>query len=315
MYYSIRHTTQFDYSTPITESVMELYMQPRSDDYQHCLNFTLTLEPTAKLTTYRDYLGNVVHHFDIPHRHDALIILAEALVELDARPELYNLHYEGSWEAIDQIAHSSTFYEYLLPGNFTQPTALLDEFRRELKLVRRDNPFTTLRELTRSIYHAFEYDTETTSVDSPIDHALESRKGVCQDFTHIMLALGRGLGIPCRYISGYLYYQRSAHDRSTEDASHAWVEAYFPEVGWVGFDPTNNLVCNERHIRVAVGRDYADVPPTKGIFKGTAESKLSVKVEVTEVEKPAEELELFTTSRHPIVAGMMQQLQQQQQQQ
>lgn len=312
MYYSIRHTTQFDYSTPITESVMELYMQPRSDEYQHCLNFTLTLEPAAKINAYRDYLGNLVHHFDIPHRHEALIILAEALVELDARPELYNLHQEGSWEVIDQIAHSSGFYEYLLPGDFTQPTALLEEFRRELNLARQDNPFTTLRNLTQAIYQAFEYNPASTDVDSPIDDALQSRKGVCQDFTHIMLALGRGLGIPCRYVSGYLYYQRSANDRSAEDATHAWVEAYFPEIGWVGFDPTNNLVCNERHIRVAVGRDYAEVPPTKGVFKGSAESQLRVKVEVTEVEKPTEELELFTASRHPIVTGMMQQLQQQQ---
>jgi transglutaminase-like putative cysteine protease len=146
-----------------------------------------------------------------------------------------------------------------------------------------------LRELTTHIYEAFEYAPDTTKVDSSVDDALRARKGVCQDFTHIMLALVRPLGIPCRYVSGYLFHQNGA--RSSEDASHAWVEALLPTLGWVGFDPTNNLIAGERHIRVAIGRDYADVPPTRGVFKGNAETELSVGVRVSLAEQaPTDEL-------------------------
>ncbi len=126
------------------------------------------------------------------------------------------------------------------------------------------------------------YSPKSTRVDSPIDDALESRKGVCQDFTHIMIALVRQLGIPCRYVSGYLFHQPDGDVRSPDGSTHAWGEAWLPELGWVGFDPTNNLVADHRHIRVAVGRDYADVPPTRGVFKGAsaARSELSVAVRV-----------------------------------
>lgn len=108
-----------------------------------------------------------------------------------------------------------------------------------------------------------------------------NRAGVCQDFAHIFIAIARRLRIPCRHVSGYLFHRRADHDRSAPDSSHAWVEAYLPELGWIGFDPTNNLVAGERHITVALGRDYADVPPTRGVFKGNAASELRVGVQVT----------------------------------
>ena len=126
-------------------------------------------------------------------------------------------------------------------------------------------------------------------MDSPIDEALQARSGVCQDFAHIMIALVRQLRIPCRYISGYLYHEDKCHDRSPAGASHAWVEAYLGEAGWVEFDPTNNLMGCERHIRVAVGRDYADVPPTRGVHRGESESELTVRVKVSPVDAPKPE--------------------------
>jgi len=118
-------------------------------------------------------------------------------------------------------------------------------------------------------------------VDSPIDDALKVRAGVCQDLAHIMIALARRIGIPCRYVSGYLSPSPDAHDRSVEGATHAWAEAYVPTLGWVGFDPTNDLLAGDRHIRVAVGRDYADVPPTRGVFRGEAGSELGVLVTIS----------------------------------
>jgi transglutaminase-like putative cysteine protease len=120
----------------------------------------------------------------------------------------------------------------------------------------------------------------STRVDSPIDEAITNRRGVCQDFAHTMIALLRHVRIPARYVSGYLYRSREDHDRSTPDASHAWIDVLMPHLGWVGFDPTNNLVAQQRHIRTAIGRDYADVPPTHGIFRGKTSSELYVAVHV-----------------------------------
>jgi transglutaminase-like putative cysteine protease len=123
-------------------------------------------------------------------------------------------------------------------------------------------------------------------VDSPIDDALESRQGVCQDFAHIMIGLARRIGIPCRYVSGYLFHKAGDKTRSAEGATHAWVEALLPGLGWVGLDPTNNVIASDRHVRTAVGRDYADVPPTRGTFKGSADSQLLVAVRVAPSDAP-----------------------------
>jgi transglutaminase-like putative cysteine protease len=137
-----------------------------------------------------------------------------------------------------------------------------------------------VHELNQRLFDYFEYVPRSTRVDSPIDDAIVSGKGVCQDFAHTMIALLRHVRIPARYVSGYLYRSREDHDRSTPDATHAWVDVLLPHLGWVGFDPTNNLIAHHRHIRTAVGRDYADVPPTHGIFRGKTDSELYVAVHV-----------------------------------
>jgi transglutaminase-like putative cysteine protease len=151
---------------------------------------------------------------------------------------------------------------------------------------RRGDPLGFLRELNAAVYDWFEYVPKATRVDSPIDHAIEARKGVCQDFAHIMITLARHVRIPCRYVSGYVYRTSENQDRSPEGATHAWIEALLPGLGWVGFDPTNNLIAGERHIRTAIGRDYADVPPTKGMFKGDSASQLTVSVRVATSDAP-----------------------------
>jgi transglutaminase-like putative cysteine protease len=139
-----------------------------------------------------------------------------------------------------------------------------------------------LHQLNQQMYNYFDYKPKSTSVDSPIDDALASRAGVCQDFAHIMITLVRSkLRIPCRYVSGYLYHGDQHQDRSFSSATHAWIEALVPQLGWVGFDPTNHLIAGDRHIRTAIGRDYDDVPPTHGMFRGRAKSELTVAVRVT----------------------------------
>ena len=140
------------------------------------------------------------------------------------------------------------------------------------------DPLTLVGDVADGINAAFEYVKKSTAVNSPIEVCLGSRQGVCQDFSHIMITVVRNLGIPCRYVSGYLYHDELHHDRSAEGATHAWVEALLPGIGWAGFDPTNGVIAGSRHIRTAVGRDYGDVPPTIGTMKGRAETELQVRV-------------------------------------
>lgn len=278
--YSIRHITRFRYSAPVSESVMEVRMQPRRDDAQHCLSFELTTEPVARITASRDYLGNIVHHFDVLRPHTELTITAQSLVTTTATPPAATALDTSDWAELDALINEGDYVEMLIPSHFARPTMLLHELAREWSLTRRDDPLSVLHEISGRIHDTFTYTPQSTQVDSPIDVALHQRRGVCQDYAHVMIALVRELGIPCRYVSGYLYHHRDDQSNAAPDATHAWVEALLPQLGWVGFDPTNNTAVSDRHIRVAVGRDYADVPPTRGVFKGQADTELGVAVQV-----------------------------------
>lgn len=285
MIYSVHHLTRFRYKPSVRESIMEVRMQPRSEGNQRCLSFDLRVKPDALVMQYHDFAGNVVHHFDIAGKHGELNIKSESVVEIvpTTEPQTRNC---GTWEQLDAAVGSGNYWEMLLPSDFARPTPLLDQLAREMEIERRSRPLEALLELSHSIHEKFAYVPNATSVDSPIDHAISERKGVCQDFAHVMIALVRKLRVPCRYVSGYLFHTTGDQSRSAEGASHAWVEGFLPGLGWIGFDPTNDTICNERHIRVAVGRDYADVPPTRGVYKGGSESELSVSVTVNVADAP-----------------------------
>ena len=285
MYFSIRHLTKFLYSNAVSESMMETRMHPRSDQNQRCLTFHLSVSPRCRVFSYRDHLANHVHHFDIPGQHGQLVIVAESLVEVQPSLPIPSFLTPGAWDDLDVMVEQGDYWEMLLPSEFAIPTPALDALAEELDVRRKDDPLMVLHRLNGQIYEYFDYVPKSTKVDSPIDLALTTKKGVCQDFAHIMITLVRSkLRIPCRYVSGYLYHGQSDKDRSAHSATHAWVEALLPQLGWVGFDPTNHLVAGDRHIRTAIGRDYADVPPTHGIFRGRAASELTVAVRVTPSE-------------------------------
>jgi transglutaminase-like putative cysteine protease len=312
-YYSISHLTRYTYSEFITASFMEVRMRPRSDDRQTCTSFNIKLSPAARVLSYQDYLQNTIHFFDIPGAHHQLAINVESVVEVRPRPDLPEALPPLAWDALHVDRFDRDCYDMLQPGHFTTPTDLTRAFAVELGVGRRDDPLTALSALNTAIYHAMDYEQSVTTVDSPVDVALASRKGVCQDFAHIMATLVRGLEIPCRYVSGYLFHHVDNVERSAPDASHAWVEAWLPELGWVGFDPTNNVLCGDRHIRVCVGLDYADTAPTRGVFTGDAETSLEVNVRVSRLETPpAEEGPLFTFEL-PNYENQQRQQQQQQQ--
>ena len=283
-HYAIRHLTRFVYASPVSESVMELRMRPATDGGQRCLQFEVDLQPRARVFAYRDFLGNWVHHFDLPRRHGQLAIVARAQVQLDAPSLLPDSLGMEAWADVDRWAEGGEHWDFRRPSHFAVWSDALLAFAAELGPLaeRSADPLTTVRALMAAMHRGFGYAPNTTRVDSPISEALTSRQGVCQDFTHIMLALLRRLGLPCRYVSGYIAPRALGEDDGpTTIATHAWVEVLLPGLGWVGVDPTNDIEAGLRHVRVAIGRDYADVPPTRGVYKGGATSTLEVSVEVT----------------------------------
>ena len=317
MIYSVRHTTTFRYEPAVRESVMEVRLQPRSDGEQRCLSFNLAVDPAANVMQYRDFLGNTVHHFDIAGKHTVVKVTAQSAVEVQsvAPPRAAD---SGDWADLDALVAGNDYWEMLLPSHFAQSSALLEQLAGELGCERRGNPLALLTELNEAIYKLFAYVPNSTKVDSPIQEALEARQGVCQDFAHIMIALVRRLQIPCRYVSGYMFHRdETEKDRSLEGASHAWIEALVPRLGWVAFDPTNNLVGGDRHIRVAIGRDYADVPPTRGVYKGEAQSELSVAVTVSPADTapPEPVMPSFVVRSRPVLVRAAARSDQEQQQQ
>jgi transglutaminase-like putative cysteine protease len=290
MIYSVRHSTTFRYRPAVRESVMEVRLQPRSEGNQRCLSFHLDVDPPANIMQYGDFSGNTVQHFNIAGSHTQLKVTAQSTVEVQpvGAP---NASDAGNWADLAALTAGGDYWEMLLPSEFSRPSEALGHLAAELRCERRSTPLELLTELNEGIYKSFAYAPNSTKVDSPIDEALRTRQGVCQDFAHIMIALVRPLRIPCRYVSGYLFHRdpEEEKDRSVEGASHAWVEALVPGLGWISFDPTNNLAGADRHIRVAVGRDYADVPPTRGVYKGEAHSELSVAVTVGPADAPPPE--------------------------
>ena len=280
MFYAIRHMTRYRYSRPVSQSIMEVRMHPRTEYGQRCFTFQLSVNPRARIFGFVDYLGNQVHHFDLPAHHRELTVVADALVNLDEPDPVPDALPFAAWDELSEMIQEGDHWPMLMPSGYARPCPPLDELMRELGVDAVDgrDPLTLVNDVAAGINRAFEYVKKSTAVNSPIEVSLEARQGVCQDFSHIMIAAVRALRIPCRYVSGYLYHDALHHDRSAEGATHAWVEVLLPGLGWVGFDPTNGGMAGNRHIRTAVGRDYADVPPTIGTMKGRAETELQVRV-------------------------------------
>jgi transglutaminase-like putative cysteine protease len=326
MLFDIRHVTEYAYDEPVRESVMELWMQPRSGQRHRLISFELDVDPPAQILSYADSFGNSVKHFDVPFPHRRLSITAHSVVEAYApSPQLQTLGMD-EWARLTSDQVTGDCWDFLRPHGFAAPTEALEAFCRErgIHALKSLDPLAAVRELSAVIYRGIGYQSGVTAADSPIDEALLAGRGVCQDFAHIMLAICRGWGVPARYVSGYLATRQDEGDRSDPLATHAWVEVFLPSMRWVGFDPTNNTAAGERHIPVAIGRDYSDVPPSRGVFKGDAESQLFVGVSVRPTSAAPEEPEFLKLGAPAIAAArrratshalMDQHYQQQQQQQ
>ena len=301
MIYDVRHVTTYGYSrqVPFARCIMRLL--PRDGSGQSVLKSEVSITPRpAERSDAPCFFGNRMTLATItkPHRELKVEMRARVVVERPAPP---HPGLTRNWEEVSALALASDSLEPGSPAHQIYPSRLVPEVDAVVAYAResfgKGRPvLEAASELMARIRRDFTYDPAATEVSTPLAEAFAQRHGVCQDFAHIMIAVARVCGIPTRYVSGYLYH-RGSHDRSRADATHAWVESYLPSLGWIGFDPTNNIQARDRHIRAAVGRDYADVPPTRGTYKGGAESELSIAVALEPTAAPVRQGDLLKVVR------------------
>ena len=281
MRYDVEHRTRYAYSENPRGCVLTLCLQPVSGPGQRVVGFGIETEPAAPLSPERDWFGNRRHVLNVHRRHRSLTITSRFQAELESRqrPEV-----TGDWDEVRSWGRRPEYWHLVRPSRLARPSTALDDYVRRERLQPDDDPAATMRRLSDRIHRSFAYEPGSTSADSPIEHVLESGRGVCQDFAHVMIAIARSWGVPSRYVSGYLHTTGVPGEQTVASGSHAWVECRLPGAGWVGFDPTNATFSDERHIRVAAGRDYADVSPISGVFQGAGDAKIQVDVIVKAVD-------------------------------
>lgn len=275
----IRHDTRFVYTQPARASFNELRLVPRSDETQNLLSFALLLDPPARTTSYRDHFGTLVHAFNLWGPHGELRVVADSAVVTYPRPELPA--EAGELAALADPLLRDRQAEWLHPSAAASGGDHLASFAEHVRrVVQPTSVLGLVRGVGEEVHRRFTYARGSSYVSSTVDDLLERGSGVCQDFAHLAIATLRELGVPARYVSGYFYAGSlpPAPEVPLEVESHAWVEAFVPGWGWVGMDPTNACTPDERHVTVAVGRDYADVAPVRGVLHGGSGSRLEVAV-------------------------------------
>ena len=278
--YGIEHVSRFIYDTHVRQSVMSLCLMPRDDAGQRLLHFNISTSPQSSMNSERDRFGNIKHVLNIHREHQALEITALATVETAPAARLPGSLGHGAWEEVRSRGESFDEWDFTHDSAFVRPSPALAAFVERVGVKPADDPLESTLLLSDTLFHALRYVPGSTSASSPIDDILESGEGVCQDYAHVMIAIARSWGVPARYVSGYLYVTGQSGEQAPAAGSHAWVECWFPGLGWTGFDPTNHCLADERHIRVAVGRDYHDVAPVRGVLQGGSEPRLQVEVRV-----------------------------------
>jgi transglutaminase-like putative cysteine protease len=274
MKWDITHRTQYDYASPVRGSVNELHLQPISNEQQTVESFNLEISPASRVREYHDFYSNDVHLFEITEPHSTLKIESRCLVAthmqtalaLDARP--------APRSQLRDALNVARCYDFIQASRFVDTTPAtwrlaIDATPEE------DDVWQSALQLMRFVHGHLSYQSNSTHVHTHMRDVLAARRGVCQDFAHVMIGLCRSLKIPALYVSGYLATQSAS-------ATHAWMEIFIPGLGWRGLDPTHNYQPDETYVKIAVGRDYADVAPVSGTYKGTTERTLSVEVKIKE---------------------------------
>lgn len=288
MRYRITHRTVYAYDAPVHESFNEVRLRPASDEHQTCLAFSLSVDPPASVISFIDYYGNEVHDFSVPYLHDRLEIVATSDVvtfagvnqpasgprneEPDRSPALAGL--------MADVAFQNDYAEYLIPSTYVALDEATAEIAREILASQPEvTAYQFLMAAAAHVRERLEYQIGSTTVHTLVAEVLEIGRGVCQDFSHVLLSICRQAGLPARYVSGYL------GNVSSSEASHAWVEAYMPPYGWVGVDPTAGQACTGRHVKIGVGRDYGDVAVVRGTYRGGQAREMEVTVTSEDVSE------------------------------
>lgn len=294
----VHHLSRYRYSGPVTNSHNEVRLMPVSDVNQTSLQFGITTTPSVRVFSYDLPLGRV-HHFNLRAPHRELSLSTEAVVlthPLNPFDDLATASDPDGFYAKEKTRED--YVEYLSPTPHVPLLPETDVLVAQARAEAGPGPLAFLVSLMGVLHREFAYAPGATTVDTPLQQVIESRRGVCQDFTHLMLSLCRRQGVPARYVSGYLFTsgserlstpQRASLEEAAErpsldltggDATHAWVECLLPNGQWYGFDPTNNLVATDRYIKVHHGRDYADVSPFRGVYHGPPDHTLEISVRV-----------------------------------
>jgi transglutaminase-like putative cysteine protease len=307
--FKIQHVTKYEYDDAVRESVNEVRILPYQCPEQEVLQQTLNITAHPPVHTFVDYWGNTTGTFNLLQPHKELVIDNKLIVRTINPPEL-KVNYDGSFAELKKDING-----HLRMLELTKPDAI--EAQRKMKEIVRQihKPSKSIAAIAEEschyIFENFQYIKGITNVETTVDQILEHRSGVCQDFAHVLSQLLRTMGIPSRYVSGYICPNKNG--MRGEGATHAWVEAWIPTQGWTGLDPTNNVWVTNTHVKLAVGRNFNDCSPSKGTFKGTAEQKLSVYVSVGyEDGKTFEELN-NVNQRYKKEAAVLQEQHQQQQ--
>ncbi len=276
--FSIRHVTRYSYKEPVRDSANQVVLFPLKDEYQDVMSQELQITGEPPVEIYKDYYGNDIGSFTYSEPHTELIIDSKIEVVVKSREmPADEKPMDIQWQNLEQIKFTYPFIDFIKQEYFEA-----GEEVRKLRQVIQSRDHTPLKaavELTQFVYETFEYNKAVTNVETTIDEVWKLKAGVCQDFAHVLLVMLRMIDVPARYVSGYICSNKTG--MRGEGATHAWVEAYIPFYGWLGLDPTNNCMVNDLHVRLATGRNFTDVSPVRGTYKGTSEHVLEVGVTVS----------------------------------
>lgn len=296
--FKIHHVTRYCYEVPVVDSANQIMLFPLEDEYQDVLKHDLMITGEPVVDMYLDYYGNKVGSFMYTAAHKELVIDArmevvtqERALPVDTAPR------EDQWNNLLSLAHTIPYIDFLKQEKFNA----LEEVQHiaHAEQSRQVTVLEAANKLNEYVYNHFQYIKGVTTVETTLDEIWQLKAGVCQDFAHILLAMLRMIDIPARYVSGYVCPNKNG--MRGEGATHAWVEAYIPFYGWLGFDPTNNCIANELHVRLAVGRSFMDCSPVKGTYKGTANHRLDVGVSVAYEDGAVQNEEATVLTPQPAV--------------
>jgi transglutaminase-like putative cysteine protease len=272
MKWNIRHRTRYEYAAPVRDSFNEIRLKPISNESQVLEQFDLTVLPATRVGHYTDFYANWVSHFDVNEPHSALEVESRAVVSTRGGKVLDESARPASMESLRARGVIEKHFDYMQASRFVDIEAATWRLAVDAAQAQTDAWQASLA-VMRFVNTYLKYTPQSTGVHTHVSELLELRRGVCQDFAHLTIAMCRCLQIPALYVSGYLATE-------TASATHAWMEVFIPEVGWQGLDPTHNCQPNDNYVKLAVGRDYNDVPPFRGSYRGTSDRKMEVTVQI-----------------------------------